>query len=319
MKLIMENFKKSMKEAYPGYDRAEDLEYMMKNMKGKIPPVGKGFELDKNKDGKLSPDALDRIADELDGGEHDEDMSPEEMLRQLENELANTTDPSRAEEIEYEIEEIEREMDMRESQTSLRNNSMKTIMENFDNSMREGFTLDQDGDGELSADALRRQADELRKQRRAKGIPHKSVRSGNIYLDKDGIYKDKDLEMTFGEKLRKKMGMQSETDKKREAMRARLASPAGQADEAEWDEIDKAQEELAAYQAAHGGRTPGQVQDEYEQWKKDQAAYEREKERKRRRQREKDRYLDSQPKPDSYVNRDGKLVYTNVSRHGGGI
>ena len=197
-------------------------------------------------------------------------------------------------------------------------------MENFRNFViEEGYELDQNKDGKLSPDALRRMADELEDEQLSPDELRKKLatepRRDGIYIDKDGIYKDKNLEMTFGEKLRKKMGMQSELDKKREMYRARLASPEGQAREKEKDDIEIDQAEFAAYQAAHGGRTPGQVQGDYEQRKKDQAAYEREKERKRRRQRQKDRYLDSQPKSSGYIDSTGKFVSTGISRDGTGI
>lgn len=48
---------------------------------------------------------------------------------------------------------------------------------------------------------------------------------GEIYLDKDGIYKDRGLEMSFGEKARTSMGIPGRNDKARAKSRERLASP----------------------------------------------------------------------------------------------
>tara|TARA_Y100000114_G_scaffold146937_1_gene158167 strand:- start:428 stop:943 length:516 start_codon:yes stop_codon:yes gene_type:complete len=129
-----------------------------------------------------------------------------------------------------------------------------------------------------------------------------AVRSGDVYIDKDGTYKNRDLEMTFGEKVRKAMGMQSKLDKKREDQRQRLASPEGQAREKEYDDIEQSQKDDAEFRKRNRGMSRGQVNRERERSKQD---YERDRKEKERKERMRQKY------------RDRENIRKYVSKHGG--
>ena len=101
--------------------------------------------------------------------------------------------------------------------------------------------------------------------------------SGEIYLDKDGIYKDRGDEMSFGEKARTAMGMPSRLDKRRAKSRELFASPENQERIAKFVADKKREPER---QAARRQFQIDREQEEYSR-NKERAKKEREKESER--------------------------------------
>jgi len=97
---------------------------------------------------------------------------------------------------------------------------------------------------------------------------------GEIYLDKDGIYKDRGLEMSFGEKVRTAMGIPGRGDKNRAKWREEFASPENQ------ERIAKFVADKKREPARQAARRQAQIDREQEEYSrnKERAKKEREKE-----------------------------------------
>tara|TARA_R110001599_G_scaffold16597_12_gene67300 strand:+ start:3145 stop:3915 length:771 start_codon:yes stop_codon:yes gene_type:complete len=97
--------------------------------------------------------------------------------------------------------------------------------------------------------------------------------SGEIYLDKDGIYKDRGDEMSFGEKARTAMGMPSRLDKRRAKNRELFASPENQERIAKFVADKKREPERQA------ARRQFQIDREQEEYSRNKERAKKEKER----------------------------------------